>query len=168
MQISLSFGGSFWPISAADMNVELPAGNGQCIGAIKDMGNSSGGGYWIIGDTFLVCNYGPLHWDNQLNHKNMAQKNVYTVLRASPPSIGFAQLSSELTATTGIATATTAYVSSTSSQFIQVPSHLIVFIFGVLLAVTSLPTSGAIAFSIGMSPALLLLALGVFSVLCWN
>jgi cathepsin D len=124
VQISFSFGGSFWPISAADMNVELQidAGGQQCIGAIIDIGNSSGDGIWVIGDAFLVRNNSPLHWNSRLNHKAIPQKNVYTVLRASPPSVGFAQLSiSDRTTTTGIATAT-AYTSTTASQSSESPS----------------------------------------------
>lgn len=86
VQVSLSFGGNSWPISPADMNVGnnyggIDSGGDQCIGSIFDLGQvtSAAGGdgnpNWIIGDTFL--------------------KNVYTVLRSSPPSIGFAQLSAE-------------------------------------------------------------------------
>ena len=44
----------------------------QCVGSIFVYGGSSDGPGWILGDTFL--------------------KNVYSVFRANPPSIGFAAL----------------------------------------------------------------------------
>ncbi|KAF8881807.1 aspartic peptidase domain-containing protein [Infundibulicybe gibba] len=80
--ISLSFGGELWPINPADMNRgRLSASSPLCVGAIFDLNVGSGivgerepeDGGWIVGTTFL--------------------KNVYSVFRMSPPSIGFAQLS---------------------------------------------------------------------------
>ncbi|KAI0084915.1 aspartic peptidase domain-containing protein [Irpex rosettiformis] len=77
--VTLSFGGKAWPISTDDMNLGS-IGSGLCLGGIFDLGLGSqigsGGGNptWVVGDTFL--------------------KNVYTVFRSSPPSVGFAQLSS--------------------------------------------------------------------------
>jgi cathepsin D len=83
LQITLSFGGKAWPISADDMNLgRLSTGSSQCLGGIFDlsMGSSiqSGGGNpsWVVGATFL--------------------KNVYSVYRAngdSSGSVGFAELS---------------------------------------------------------------------------
>ncbi|KAH9017309.1 acid protease [Lactarius pseudohatsudake] len=78
LAISMSFGGPSWPISLADMNLGT-VGNGRCLGAIFDITQGTnvtpgeGNPAWIIGDTFL--------------------KNVYSVFRASPPAVGFAQLS---------------------------------------------------------------------------
>ncbi|KAF8961369.1 aspartic peptidase domain-containing protein [Flammula alnicola] len=79
--VTLSFGGKAWPISAADMNTgPEPNDNTKCIGAIFDLSQGtniepgSGNPSWVVGDTFL--------------------KNVYSVFRATPPSVGFAQLSS--------------------------------------------------------------------------
>lgn len=46
--------------------------NGQCVGSIFVYSGSSSGPGWIVGDTFL--------------------KNVYSVFRANPPSVGFAAL----------------------------------------------------------------------------
>ncbi|KAF8893597.1 aspartic peptidase domain-containing protein [Infundibulicybe gibba] len=78
--ISLSFGGKLWPINPADINLgRLSRSNPLCLGAVFDLsegneiviGPSRPG--WIIGDTFL--------------------KNVYSVFRMTPPSVGFAQLS---------------------------------------------------------------------------
>ncbi|OCH95781.1 acid protease [Obba rivulosa] len=74
--VSLQFGSSSnnWPISPDDFEFE-PLGNGSCIGAFFEIDTSgTSAPSWIVGDTFL--------------------KNVYTVFRASPPSVGFAQLSS--------------------------------------------------------------------------
>ncbi|KAL6297890.1 aspartic peptidase domain-containing protein [Sparassis latifolia] len=75
VNVSLSFGGRSWPIDPTDMNLgTLDAG--QCMGGVFDvtLGANVGNGdpSWIVGDTFL--------------------KNVYSVFRASPLSIGFAQL----------------------------------------------------------------------------
>ncbi|EDR12034.1 aspartic peptidase A1 [Laccaria bicolor S238N-H82] len=80
LQVTLSFGGKAWPISEADMNLgQISNGSTRCVGAIIDLNlasniSSSSSHYWVVGDTFL--------------------KNVYSVFRADPPSIGFAQLSS--------------------------------------------------------------------------
>jgi cathepsin D len=78
LTLAISFGGPAWPIRAADLNLGT-IGNGRCLGAVFDLSqgsNSQPGGVnpsWIIGDTFL--------------------KNVYSVFRANPPAVGFAQLS---------------------------------------------------------------------------
>lgn len=91
VSVSISFGGTSWPISSADMNLGTinigssagptsGASTQMCVGGIFDIGNTVGTGQgvpsWIVGDTFL--------------------KNVYSVYRASPPSVGFAQLASGL------------------------------------------------------------------------
>ncbi|KAL0956906.1 hypothetical protein HGRIS_003011 [Hohenbuehelia grisea] len=80
VRVTMSFGGKAWPINPADMSLgRLAPGSSQCLGGIFDLslGSSivSGGGNpnWVVGGTFL--------------------KNVYSVFRADPPSIGFAQLS---------------------------------------------------------------------------
>ncbi|KAG6855363.1 hypothetical protein H0H87_004329, partial [Tephrocybe sp. NHM501043] len=76
----MSFGGKSWPIDVADMNLgRLSATSSQCVGGIFDLGLGSnigsgqGNPSWVVGATFL--------------------KNVYSVFRSNPPSIGFAQLS---------------------------------------------------------------------------
>ncbi|PPQ65448.1 hypothetical protein CVT26_000100 [Gymnopilus dilepis] len=81
VNVTLSFGGKAWPINPQDMNIgQESRGSSLCLGAIFDlsMGTNipagSGNPNWVVGDTFL--------------------KNVYSVFRASPPSVGFAQLSS--------------------------------------------------------------------------
>ncbi|KAH6914450.1 aspartyl protease [Coprinopsis sp. MPI-PUGE-AT-0042] len=79
LNVTISFGGRDWPISEEDMNFgRTQFGSPNCLGAIFDLtrgtniGNSQGPG-WVVGATFL--------------------KNVYSVFRAEPPSIGFAELS---------------------------------------------------------------------------
>jgi len=81
VSVSLSFGGKSWAINPQDMNIgQESRGSTMCLGAIFDLSmgtnieSGSGNPNWVIGDTFL--------------------KNVYSVFRASPPSVGFAQLSS--------------------------------------------------------------------------
>ncbi|KAF8893581.1 aspartic peptidase domain-containing protein [Infundibulicybe gibba] len=70
VSISLSFGGKLWPIDPTDMNLgRLDDTSPLCLGAIYSTDNDG----WLIGNTFL--------------------KNVYSVFRITPPSIGFAQLS---------------------------------------------------------------------------
>ncbi|KAI9447160.1 acid protease [Russula earlei] len=78
LTVSLSFGGPSWPISPGDLNLGTVT-NGKCLGAIFDITAGSSikpqadTPAWIVGDTFL--------------------KNVYSVFRANPPAVGFAQLS---------------------------------------------------------------------------
>ncbi|KAK7052115.1 peptidase A1 domain-containing protein [Favolaschia claudopus] len=79
VNVTLSFGGQAWPISSQDMNLgPVEQGSSMCAGAIFDLtlGSNAGGGgpSWVIGDTFL--------------------KNVYSVFRQNPMSVGFAQLAS--------------------------------------------------------------------------
>ncbi|KAF8881803.1 aspartic peptidase domain-containing protein [Infundibulicybe gibba] len=85
VSIGLSFGGEVWPINPVDVDLgRLSASSLFCAGAIFELNAATGTpdepeeedqivGDWVIGGTFL--------------------KNVYTVFRMSPPSIGFAQLS---------------------------------------------------------------------------
>jgi len=90
---SFTFSSKTWTIDPDDFIVQQIQGN-DCLGAIfgLDLG-SQGGPDWVIGDTFL--------------------KNVYSVFRFSPgPSVGFAQLASNLEATN---TASTPQASRTES-----------------------------------------------------
>ncbi|KAL9711468.1 hypothetical protein Ac2012v2_004539 [Leucoagaricus gongylophorus] len=80
VRISMAFGGKSWPIDPTDMNLGAIDGAGRsCVGGIFDLSlgsnieAGSGNPSWVIGDVFL--------------------KNVYSVFRADPPSVGFAQLS---------------------------------------------------------------------------
>ena len=70
-----------WPISNADFLLMQVSGS-SCVGgffALDTSGTSAPP--WIVGDTFL--------------------KNVYSVFRANPASVGFATLSSTATAMNG-------------------------------------------------------------------
>ncbi|KAF5328713.1 hypothetical protein D9619_011734 [Psilocybe cf. subviscida] len=80
LSVSMSFGGKSWPISSQDMNIGTEQNdNTRCVGAIFDLEAgtsitaSDGNPGWVVGDTFL--------------------KNVYSVFRSDPPSVGFAELS---------------------------------------------------------------------------
>jgi len=78
IQVTMAFGGKSWPINSDDMNLgRLSSLSNQCLGGIFDLslGSNAGGSgpSWVVGDVFL--------------------KNVYSVFRATPPSIGFAELS---------------------------------------------------------------------------
>ncbi|KAJ7449682.1 aspartic peptidase A1 [Mycena latifolia] len=70
--VSLSFGGSSWDISPADFQLQ-EIGHGTCLGAFFTLTTGDSAPSWIVGDTFL--------------------KNVYSVFRYNPASIGFASLS---------------------------------------------------------------------------
>ncbi|KAJ7119368.1 aspartic peptidase domain-containing protein [Mycena crocata] len=71
MNVSLSFGRQIWAIDPADLNLG-PTTQNRCLGGIFQL-TTTGPRGWVIGTPFL--------------------KNVYTVLRYEPPSVGFAQLS---------------------------------------------------------------------------
>jgi len=80
VSVTMSFGGKAWPISTTDMNLgRVSSTSNICVGGIFDLNSGSsieaGGGNpsWVVGGTFL--------------------KNVYSVFRSSPASIGFAELS---------------------------------------------------------------------------
>jgi len=76
VEISVSFGGQSWPINPEDINLgPVPDCPDICLGAIFDMApgqKPNGIATWIFGDAFL--------------------KNVYSVFRLDPPSLGFAKL----------------------------------------------------------------------------
>ncbi|GBE86151.1 Aspartic protease [Sparassis crispa] len=84
VNVTLKFGSSSiaWPVSNADFMLEQISSD-TCLGAFFVVDNSgTSAPAWIVGDTFL--------------------KNVYTVFSASPPSVGFAQLSSTASAMNGV------------------------------------------------------------------
>ncbi|KAH9893556.1 aspartic peptidase domain-containing protein [Cubamyces lactineus] len=75
VNVTLRFGSSSvsWPVSNEDFLLEQ-ASRDTCVGAFFALSTSgTSAPPWIVGDTFL--------------------KNVYSVFRASPASVGFAQLS---------------------------------------------------------------------------
>ncbi|KAH8099326.1 aspartic peptidase domain-containing protein [Cristinia sonorae] len=80
--VSLTFGssGRSWTISPADFEFQQ-IDSTNCVGSIFEISTGSSAPSWIIGDTFL--------------------KNVYSVFRSSPPSVGFATLSSTALAMNG-------------------------------------------------------------------
>ncbi|KAF8235612.1 acid protease [Tricholoma matsutake] len=77
VNVTLAFGGRDWPISPADFRLTQLSPN-TCLGAFFVLSGGSSAPAWIVGDTFL--------------------KNVYSVFRYNPPSIGFAELSTIATA----------------------------------------------------------------------
>ncbi|KAF9219784.1 acid protease [Gyrodon lividus] len=81
VDVTFSFGGTTWSMSAADFAF-AQISSSECVGAFFEA--STGGGStpsWIIGDAFL--------------------KNVYSVFRYNPPSVGFAALSETALAENG-------------------------------------------------------------------
>jgi cathepsin D len=71
VNVAISFGGQTWSISPDDFKL-AQVSSSQCVGAIFVFSGPSSGPGWIVGDTFL--------------------KNVYSVFRANPASVGFAAL----------------------------------------------------------------------------
>ncbi|KAG6820410.1 hypothetical protein H0H93_000917 [Arthromyces matolae] len=69
---TMSFGGKDWPISEADFRL-TQLSQDTCLGAFFELTTGSSAPSWIVGDTFL--------------------KNVYSVFRYNPASVGFAELS---------------------------------------------------------------------------
>ncbi|KAG2039952.1 aspartic peptidase domain-containing protein [Suillus americanus] len=80
VNVELSFGGTTWSISPADFAFTQTSST-ECIGAFFEASTGTGSPTWIIGDAFL--------------------KNVYSVFRYDPASIGFASLSSVAIAENG-------------------------------------------------------------------
>lgn len=70
---TMSFGGKSWTISEADFRL-TQISQSECIGAFFELQTGRSAPSWIVGDTFL--------------------KNVYSVYRYNPASVGFAELSS--------------------------------------------------------------------------
>lgn len=119
VNVSISFGGQSWPINPQDMNIgQVSAGSSQCVGAIFDLTlgsnipSTGANPTWVVGATFL--------------------KNVYSVFRSNPPSVGFAQLSAAAggSGTPGAAPAgassSSSSGSSTSSANKAAPATLLV------------------------------------------
>ncbi|CAE6437176.1 unnamed protein product [Rhizoctonia solani] len=71
--ITMTFSSRTWSIDPADFML-MRATNSMCVGAFFALNLSGSAPSWIVGDTFL--------------------KNVYSVYRYNPPSVGFANLSS--------------------------------------------------------------------------
>jgi hypothetical protein len=81
--VEISFGGPSWAISSADFQFQQTApSSNYCYGAFHSIPTSSSTPQWIIGNTFL--------------------KNVYSVFRYDPPSVGFAALSQTALAMNGV------------------------------------------------------------------
>ncbi|KAF7358221.1 Acid protease [Mycena venus] len=110
VNVSVSFGGRIWRISSVDMNIATLSAN-LCLGGIFALTPaSSSSPAWIFGATFL--------------------KNVYTVFRQNPASVGFAELSTLAGGTgtpssqsSGSASAPVSGSSSTSSIHSQNPGN---------------------------------------------
>ncbi|KIM53136.1 hypothetical protein SCLCIDRAFT_139594 [Scleroderma citrinum Foug A] len=83
VNVAISFGGPSWSVSPADFQL-VQLSSSQCVGAFFVLSATSGGTgpSWVVGDTFL--------------------KNVYSVFRYSPASVGFAQLSETALAMNGV------------------------------------------------------------------
>ncbi|KAH7885800.1 aspartic peptidase domain-containing protein [Phlebopus sp. FC_14] len=81
VNVAMSFGGPSWPLSPVDFQLSQISPS-QCLGAFFEIQTQGQAPSWIVGDAFL--------------------KNVYSVFRYSPPSIGFAALSPTALAMNGV------------------------------------------------------------------
>jgi cathepsin D len=89
VSVSVSFGGQTWSISAKDL-VQDPVESGACVGAFGGASPTQPSG-WTVGIPFLVRT--SFHFYDFHLLRSDIQRNVYSVFRETPPSIGFAQLS---------------------------------------------------------------------------
>jgi len=112
--VTMAFGGKSWTIDPVDMSLgPVSSSSTRCTGSIFDLSMGSdippGGDNpsWVVGDTFL--------------------KNVYTVFRASPPSVGFAELSSAAGGS-GSSSGSPSASGNTSSASPLLPASLIISI----------------------------------------
>ncbi|KAI9573773.1 aspartic peptidase domain-containing protein [Boletus coccyginus] len=123
--VTFSFGGNTWTMSTADFQF-AQISSSQCVGAFFEVSSTTTGNMspsWIIGDAFL--------------------KNVYSVFRYNPPSVGFATLSGDAIAQNGvngpvpsatIGTATAA-ITNTSGAALRVRfEHGVVGLFAMMMA----------------------------------
>jgi hypothetical protein len=104
VNVELSFGGSTWSISPEDFAfTTLSSGSTECVGAFFETTTGSGAPTWIIGDAFLVRNSDKSRPGSVVLIRTpvFLQKNVYSVFRYNPPSVGFAALSSVAIAENG-------------------------------------------------------------------
>jgi len=81
VNVQLAFGGRTWSVNPADFQL-AQLNPTSCLGAFFDLKTGSSAPSWIVGDTFL--------------------KNVYSVYRYNPPSVGFADLSDVAKAMNGV------------------------------------------------------------------
>lgn len=126
VDVEFKFGdGPSWPIDPADFQLAR-IGNGICIGALFELDLSgSSSPDWIIGDTFL--------------------KNVYSVFRYNPASVGFASLSNTALSVASVdaplpsaSIGTASVVSGAEPTRLWVPTLSVVFAlaFGLLSALS--------------------------------
>jgi len=59
--VTISFGGTAWPINSEDMIIAQVPHTSDCVGGFFDLSAGSnippgdGNPSWVVGDTFLVC-----------------------------------------------------------------------------------------------------------------
>jgi cathepsin D len=76
VNMQMAFGGKLWPIMSDDFALAAMDKQEQtCLGAFFELDTGGSAPAWIVGDTFL--------------------KNVFSVFRFNPPSIGFASLNTQ-------------------------------------------------------------------------
>jgi len=125
VNVEISFGGPSWTISPVDFQFQsIRNSSDRCYGAFYAIPTSSGLPQWIIGDTFL--------------------KNVYSVFRYNPPSVGFAALSGTAlamngidatlpTTTLGVSDASVTAIGAASSMTARTPSGAVILLISALL-----------------------------------
>lgn len=114
LEVAIAFGGSSWLINPDDMSFgPVNRSSSMCWGALLNLGEAEFKGEntsvlaWTMGDVFL--------------------KNVYSVFRAIPPSVGFANLSTEANA-----------FSYSSGAILLLPSPLVAYSIVIVVITTIL------------------------------
>jgi len=120
----MGFGNSSqtWAISPDDFKLsELD--EGECLGAFFELSGGGSAPPWIIGDTFLVSQFLVVSCSlpDEL-YFNYEQKNVYSVFRYQPPSVGFAQLSGTAVDLNGASEAVPSPTSATTTATVSASS----------------------------------------------
>lgn len=101
--VEISFGGPSWSVSPGDFAFTSTGTSNECYGAFYAIPTPGETPPWIIGDTFL--------------------KNVYSVFRYDPPSVGFAALSETALAMNGkVGGIPSATLGANSAMFTLEPS----------------------------------------------
>lgn len=124
VNVEMTFGGRSWPISPADFIAGQVSAT-QCMGAFFEINNGGGAPAWIVGDAFLV-RITLISFLSKAEPSFLLQKNVYSVFRFNPPSVGFAQLSATSIAqdVAGLPLPATTVVAAVSTQITATISSL--------------------------------------------
>lgn len=84
----------------------------------------SGSPSWVVGDTFLVRLSHQFNLEFTIHHRH-PHKNVYSVFRSTPPSVGSARLFEVALAMNGVQDAQTTVTGNTNGAPVLQPSWIL-------------------------------------------